>query len=64
VPYANNEDDNPFVFYRADYPVITDPVFPESFERFSEGISKTARVILGGDLFPQKANYISPSPGV
>jgi hypothetical protein len=64
VSYANNEDDNAFVFYRADYPVITDPVFPESFEVFSERIPKTARVILGGDLFPQKANYTSLRPGV
>jgi hypothetical protein len=52
VSYANNEHNNAFVFYRADYSIITDPVFPETFEVFSEGISKTARVILGGYFFP------------
>jgi hypothetical protein len=52
VSYANDEHNNAFIFNRADYSIITDPVFPETFEVFSEGISKAARVILGGYFFP------------
>jgi hypothetical protein len=52
VSYANNKHNNTLLFYRTDYSIITDPVFPEAFEVFSEGISKAARVILGGYFFP------------
>ncbi len=64
MPDAYDEHNNLSIFYRADYPVRTDSIFPKTLEVFTQRVTEAAGVVIRRYLVPHESNDGTLGPGI